>query len=59
MGAEVFGLAGTRLTLQQTNPDVGHPQLLLALRPERIQGLPLWEGSVDDLTFIERPNSLC
>lgn len=46
---EVFGLARTRLALQQSDSDVGHPQLLLTLRPERIQGLPLWEGTVDHL----------
>lgn len=53
-GGEVFGLAGTRLALQQSDSDVGHPQLLLALHPERIQGLPLWEGAVDHLLVRER-----
>lgn len=53
-GGEVFGLAGTRLPLQQSDSDVGHPQLLLALHPERIQGLPLWEGTVDHLLVRER-----
>ncbi|KAF3859343.1 hypothetical protein F7725_021742 [Dissostichus mawsoni] len=42
-GGEVFGLAGTRLALQQPDPYVGHPQLLLALQPERVQGLPFGE----------------
>lgn len=53
-GGEVFGLAGTLLMLQQSDPDVGHLQLLLALQPVRIQGLPLWKGSVDHLTFRKR-----
>ncbi len=46
---EVFGLARTRLTLQQPDSDVRHPKLLLALRPKWIQGLPLREGAVDHL----------
>ena len=50
---EVFGLARTRLTLQQPDSDVGHPQLLLALRPERIQGFPLWQRAVDHLLVRE------
>lgn len=51
---EVFGLAGTRLVLQQPNPDVGHLQLLLALYSEWIQRLPLGEGSIDDLLMKRR-----
>lgn len=50
---EVFGLARTRLALQQPDSDVGHPQLLLALRPERIQGFPFWERTVDHLLVRE------
>lgn len=50
---EVFGLARTRLALQQPDSDVGHPQLLLALRPEWIQGLPFWERTVDHLLVRE------
>lgn len=48
-GAEVFGLAGTRLMPQQANSDVGDFQLLLALVSEGIQGLPLWKAAVDHL----------
>lgn len=51
---EVFGLARTRLALQQANPDVGHPQLLLTLLPERIEGLPLWKAAIDHL--VEKKN---
>lgn len=51
---EVFGLARTRLMLQQSDSDVGHPQLLLALLAKWIQGLPLWEGTVDHLLVRER-----
>lgn len=50
----IFGLAGTRLAFQQSDSDVGHPQLLLALYPERIQGLPLREGTVDHLPVKKR-----
>ncbi len=53
-GGELFGLAGTRLPLQKSDSDVSHPQLLLALHPERIQGLPLWEGTVYHLLVRER-----
>lgn len=52
-GGEVFGLAGARLPPQQSDSDVGHPQLLLALRPKRIQGLPLRQGTVDHLLVRE------
>lgn len=48
-GAEVFGLAGTRLMPQQANSDVGDFQLLLALVSEGVQGLPLWKAAVDHL----------
>lgn len=48
-GAEVFGLARTRLTPQQADPDVGDFQLLLALVSEGVQGLPLWKAAVDHL----------
>lgn len=50
---EVFGLARTRLALQQANPDVGHPELLLTLLPERIEGLPLWKAAIDHLAVRE------
>lgn len=53
-GSEVFGLTGTRLVLQQPNPDVGHLQLLLTLQSKRIQRLPLWEGSVDHLWIKQK-----
>lgn len=55
---EVFSLAGARLTLQQLDSDVGHPELLLALQPKRIQGLPPGEGSVNHLQVIERDEFL-
>lgn len=32
----VFGLARARLAVQQSDPDVGHPELLLTLLPEWI-----------------------
>lgn len=51
---ESFDLAGARLVLQQPNSDVGHLQLLLALQTERIQRLPLWEGSINSLAVRER-----
>lgn len=47
----VLGLARARLALQQSDADVGHSQLLLALLPKRIQGLPLWKGTVDHLSI--------
>ena len=53
-GGDVFGLTGARLMLQQSDADVGHPQLLLALHPERVQGLPLREGAVDHLLVRKR-----
>lgn len=52
-GGEVFGLARTRLALQQANPDVGHPELPLTLLPERIEGLPLWKAAIDHLVVRE------
>lgn len=51
---EVFGLARTRLVLQQANSDVGDFELLLALVSERIQGFPLWKATVDHLSQRER-----
>lgn len=53
-GGEVFGLAGTRLVLQEPNADVGHPQLLLALQAERVQGLPLRQRPEDHLSAETR-----
>lgn len=38
--------------LQQSYSDVGHSQLLLALEPERIHGLPFRKGSVNHLSTM-------
>lgn len=48
-GTEVLGLTGTRLALQQADPDVGEAELALGLLAKRVQGLPLWKGAVDHL----------
>lgn len=48
-GAKVLGLAGTRLALQQADPDIGEAQLALGGLAKRVQGLPLWEGTVNHL----------
>lgn len=53
-GGDVFDLARARLSLQQPDSDVGDSKLLLALHPKRIQGLPLWERTVDHLGIRER-----
>lgn len=54
----VFGLARTRLVFQQSDSDVGHPELLLTFLPEGIEGLPLWEGAVDHLLVREQGHFL-
>lgn len=50
---EVFGPARACLMLKKPDADVGHPQLLLSLHSKWIEGLPLWEGPVDNLTNRE------
>lgn len=47
--AKVLGLAGTWLALEQADPDIGEAQLALGCLAKRVQGLPLWEGTVNHL----------
>lgn len=48
-GTRMFGLAGTRLTLQQTDSQVGDHELVLSSRSVRIHRAPGRQGSIDHL----------
>lgn len=46
----MFGLAGTRLSLQQTHSQVGDHELILSSRTVRIHRVPGRQGSIDHLS---------
>lgn len=48
-GSRVFGQAGTRLALQQTDSQVGDHKLVLGSWSIRIHLVPGWQGSIDHL----------
>lgn len=48
-GSRVFGQAGTRLALQQTDSQVGDHKLVLGGWSIRIHHVPEWQSSIDHL----------
>lgn len=55
-GTGMFGLAGTRLALQQTDSQVGDHELVLGGWSVGIHGVPWRQGSINHLEIEEEEN---